>query len=226
MKTYERDEARRLRREQGMSVKEICRTLGVAKSSVSVWVRDIELTEEQQKVLTLRRPFAPGAHKGAITNRNKGLEQRRQYQEQGRIKARERDPLHMAGCMLYWAEGSKSKSMLEFPNSDADMMVFYIKFLRESLQINDTEITVRIACYLGNGISVEEIEDYWLNLLSLPESSLRKTLINVQPRSSQQKDRKLKYGMCKLSVYRTQSVQHVFGAIQEYVGIDKPKWLF
>jgi predicted transcriptional regulator len=226
MKPYEREEARRLRREQGMSVKEICRTLGVAKSSVSVWVRDIELTEEQQEILILRRPFAPGAHKGAITNRNKGLEQRRQYQEQGRIKARERDPLHMAGCMLYWAEGSKTKAMLEFSNSDPDMLVFYLKFLRESLQVNDTDIAPRIACYLGNGVTVEEIESYWLSLFDLPESCLRKTLVNLQPRSSQQKGRKLKYGTCNLAVYHTQFVQHVFGAIQEYAGIDKPGWLF
>jgi predicted transcriptional regulator len=226
MKTYERDEARRLRREQGMSVKEICKTLGVAKSSVSLWVRDIELTEEQQKVLSLRRPFAPGAHKGALVNRNKGLAQRREYQEHGRIKARERDPLHMAGCMLYWAEGRKSKNSLTFVNSDPEMLYFYLRFLRDSLSIDVKDIHMRVSFYLGNGFTENEITDYWLKLLELPPQGLKQTIVNIQPTSSQQKGRKLKYGTCEVAIHRTEVVQHVLGAIQEYVGIEKPEWLF
>jgi transcriptional regulator with XRE-family HTH domain len=44
VKTAEREEARRLRRDEGLSVKELAGLLGVSKSSVSLWVRDIELT--------------------------------------------------------------------------------------------------------------------------------------------------------------------------------------
>lgn len=46
--------------------------------------------------------------------------------------------------------------------------------------------------------------------------------VNKQPTSSQQKGRKLPYGVCEVSVQSTKAVQHVFGAIQEYSGIDKP----
>jgi transcriptional regulator with XRE-family HTH domain len=38
-KTSERKMARQLRQQKGMSVKEIARTIGVARSSVSMWVR-------------------------------------------------------------------------------------------------------------------------------------------------------------------------------------------
>lgn len=54
MKTEQREAARELRR-QGRSVNEIVRELGVAKSSVSLWVRDVELTAEQQHELHNRR---------------------------------------------------------------------------------------------------------------------------------------------------------------------------
>ena len=47
MKTAEREWARDLRRHRAMSVKEIARTVGVAPSSVSVWVRDIALSADQ-----------------------------------------------------------------------------------------------------------------------------------------------------------------------------------
>jgi hypothetical protein len=39
-------------RKKGMSVKDIAKELMVAKSSVSVWVRDIQLTEKQREVLS------------------------------------------------------------------------------------------------------------------------------------------------------------------------------
>lgn len=57
-KTKERQEARRLRAE-GMSVKRIAAALGVAPSSVSVWVRDIATRQEPVKMRTAGRPMGP-----------------------------------------------------------------------------------------------------------------------------------------------------------------------
>jgi predicted transcriptional regulator len=225
MKSKEREEARRLRHE-GYSVKEICQTLGVAKSSVSVWVRDIELTSEQRnRLIEKGSPRMRGRFDGAEANARKHLELRREYQEAGRLKAREQDPLHIAGCMLYWAEGRKARNRLELVNSDADLLKFYMKFLRESLDAPNDKMKIHVNCYLGNGIELTEIEDYWLKILDLSKSHLGKSVVNAQPTSSQQKGRKLLYGVCKLSVQSTELVQHVFGAIQEYSGIDKPEWL-
>jgi transposase-like protein len=51
MKTAERNQARRMRSEEGRSIKEIARLLGVSTSSVSHWVRDIELTDAQHSAL-------------------------------------------------------------------------------------------------------------------------------------------------------------------------------
>jgi transposase-like protein len=78
MKRAERERARELRR-AGHSVKEICRELGVAKSSVSVWVRDIELTDEQLLALKRRSPIYHGQHNGSRAVAAKHREIRRQY---------------------------------------------------------------------------------------------------------------------------------------------------
>src|SRR5213080_405059 len=51
VKTAEREEARSMPRNEGRSIKEIARSLGVSTSSVSHWVRDIELTAEQHDAL-------------------------------------------------------------------------------------------------------------------------------------------------------------------------------
>jgi transposase-like protein len=80
MKTEERNEARRLRAEQGASVKELARLLGVSRSSVSLWVRDIELAETQY--LALRRRMG-GRIDGSRANAVAALARRREAQ--GRV---------------------------------------------------------------------------------------------------------------------------------------------
>ena len=190
-----------------------------------MWVRDIVLTEEQQAALHKQHYAYWAQTRGAHTNAIKGRERRVIYQEEGRQKAREGDPLHLAGCMLYWGEGAKNRNPLKMSNSDAGMLAFYLCFLRESLQVTNDRIVVRIVCYLGNGLSQEDIELYWLEALCLPAKCLRPTTINIQPISSQQKGRKLLYGTTEIAVHETQLAQHVLGAIQEYAGIEKPEWL-
>lgn len=224
MKAEKRKEARRLRH-SGMSVKEITDKLGVAKSSVSLWVRDIELSEEQRLALKRRNPIYMGQHKGSKVVAEKHRGYRRQYQEEGRQKAREAKPLHLAGCMLYWAEGAKSRHSFKLVNSDPDMLIYYMHFLRYSLGVDDNDITVRVNCYLGNGLTLADIENFWLNTLTLDHHSLRKGRCNNQPKSSKQKGRKLIYGVCEIAVNNTQLLHHVYGAIQEYAGIEKPEWL-
>ncbi|MBA3533585.1 MAG: hypothetical protein H0T73_16825, partial [Ardenticatenales bacterium] len=134
MKPELRKEARRLRQE-GKAINEIARILGVSKASVSVWVRDIELTEEQKAQLTKQQRSFKAQSAGAQANREKFREFRIAYQEAGRSKAREGSSLHMAGCMLYWAEGTKARTQVNFANSDPNMVRFFMRFLREEVDI-------------------------------------------------------------------------------------------
>jgi hypothetical protein len=129
--------------------------------------------------------------------------------------------------MLYWAEGSKDRNTITFVNSDREMVVFFVAFLRDSLGVSPEDITVRLNVYLTNGLTLREVEDHWLWALGLPRSSLRKPMINHAPTSSSGRKRnKLPYGVCTIRVKRsTALVQHIYGAIQEYAGFDEPRWL-
>ncbi len=129
--------------------------------------------------------------------------------------------------MLYWAEGSKDRNQLCFANSDVNMVKAFVSFLRECLEVPDEDFTIRLNVYLGNGLSIEAIEDHWLRALSLPRSCLRGHQINHFPTSSSGKRvNRLPYGVCALRVNKsTWIVQHIFGAIQEYAGFEEPRWL-
>jgi hypothetical protein len=129
--------------------------------------------------------------------------------------------------MLFWAEGSKNRNTVCLTNSDPHLVRFFIAFLRRSFGVPSNDFTVRLHVYLGNGLELEEIEDFWLACLELPRSALRKHAINALPTSSSgRKKNKLPYGVCTLRVQRsTWIVQHIFGAIQEYGDFEQPAWL-
>lgn len=215
-------QAQKLRR-QGFSVKEIEKQLGVSRSTVSLWVRDVELTEVQKAHLAERQHAAtakkPGAEANAIRFRNL----RRQYQEAGRIRAREGRFLHHAGCMLYWAEGEKSKNTLHFVNSDPNMLLLFMRFLREEMCVSNDEISLRIHCHTSDAMEMKRIERFWIELLGLSEENVKKTYTKRKGESTK---RVLEYGVCGIKVHSTELVQHIYGAIQEYGGFENPDWLF
>jgi hypothetical protein len=128
--------------------------------------------------------------------------------------------------MLDWAEGAKRRNTIEFTNSDPPMLVFFRRFLVEGMAIEPDEIVMSINVYTNNGLTIEEIERYWLELLDLPRSSVRKHMLNHMPTSSSGRAKnKLPHGVVTRNVHSTWMVQHIYGAIQEYAGFDEPAWL-
>jgi len=212
-----------------MPYKRIASRIGVSASSVYAWTKDITLTEEQ-KSFNLRGPRGPQnpdfVRRRAESWAAKCRAARLASQNDGRRAAREGDLLHQAGCMLFWAEGAKRRNTIQFTNSDPHMLVVFRKFLVEAMAIGPDEIAMSINVYTNNGMAIEEIERYWLDLLKLPSTSVRKHMLNHMPTSSSGRAKnKLPYGVVTLKVHSTWMVQHIYGAIQEYAGFDEPAWL-
>jgi len=152
---------------------------------------------------------------------------RRAAQRRGRNRALEGDPLYLTGCILYWAEGSKNRNTLQFSNSELPMVRTFKSFAMECFDLEADRLTLSLNVYTNNGLSLEQIERYWLNGLGLPQACARKHRTNHYPTSSSGKRRnKLPHGVCTLTVLRsTLIVQEIFGAIQEYAGFEEPAWL-
>lgn len=227
MKTEERKRARTLRREQGLPVKHIARVVGVAPSTVSVWVRDVPLTPGQLEVLRQMNPAYNRQLRGANQNAERGRARRRAFQEEGRALARRGDALHVTGAMLYWAEGDKgSKNCARLSNSDPDLLGLFVEFLRVHLEVPDEKLRVTCHLFADHLARQVEIEQFWLDLLGLPRSCLCKSFVNVYSKYSQKKrQNKLPYGTTRVSVSSTRVVQSIYGSIQEYGGFERPVWL-
>ncbi len=227
-KPTERAKARELR-VSGLPYREIARRLHVSLNSAYRWTSDIELTDEQKEA-NLRGPTGPlnpdRIRRAAASWSKRCSLKRLAYQAEGRSRARGGDPLHQAGCMLYWAEGAKARNTVKFANSDPNMVKFFRRFLTESLEVPVERISLTLNVYTTNGMTIEEIERFWLALLELPYTAVRKHTLNHMPTSSSGRAKnKLPYGVCSLRVCSSRVVQHIYGAIQEYAGFDEPRWL-
>ncbi|HXK15333.1 MAG TPA: hypothetical protein VNH45_12415 [Gaiellaceae bacterium] len=223
MKPEARDEARRLRFE-GASINEIEKTLGVARSSVSRWVSDIELSPEQRAELTRRS--GAGALAGSAVNAERARSRRIGWQEDGRRLARDADPSYIGGCMLYWAEGSKSRSSVEITNADVELIRTFAAFLRQHFDVPAEAMHLRCNLFADHVERQLEIERYWLDAAGLPTSSLRRSRVNSYSKYSQKKrTNKLPYGTAALRVHSTRIVQTIYGSIQELGGFERADWL-
>lgn len=143
-KPHERVEARRLRREDGLTLRSIAARVGVSPSTVLEWTRDIELTQEQQEAIRSSDAAREARAAGNRAMRSRARQRRLAAQDHGRQLAAQEEPLHVTGCMLYWAEGSKRRNDVEFTNSDPDMMRTFVKFLRRCYGVaqDDLRLTV------------------------------------------------------------------------------------
>jgi hypothetical protein len=226
MTTAERELVRKLRRSDGLSVRELAIAAGVSKSSVSLWVRDIQLTEPQLAVLRDRNPAYNAQRNGAAALVAQGRARRASYQEEGRALVREGHDRFVQACLLYWAEGAKARHSLSFSNADAEMIVLWMDLLRTTFRAQEDRI--RITCYLyaDHVARQADVEEYWLQLTRLHRSNMCRSIVNNYSRSSQRKRQNmLPHGTVKVAVHDTRLIQMVLGGIQEIGGFERPAWL-
>lgn len=225
MELGRRTEAERLRRELGLSVKEIARRADVSPGTASRWLRDVPLNAEQRAALNAANPVLNGQMAGARRIAESARAARLSAQAHGRELAQRNDPLRHAGCMLYWAEGSKRRNQVVFTNSDLAMVQLFVRFLRQCYAVPDNAMTVSVNVHLGNGLTIDAIERWWLAALELPASCLRTSAVNRVSRSSLGRRPPLVHGTARLTVCSTFVVQSIFGAIQAYGDFERPAWV-
>jgi transcriptional regulator with XRE-family HTH domain len=224
MKLAEKQKARELR-QSGQSVREIAESLSVSRGTVSRWVHDIVLTDEQRCTLAAR----VGDHclAAARVNRDSYFALRKGYQKRGRDLVKGCDKDFIAGIMLYWSEGGKSRNSVRFCNSDIDMVAFFARFLTKYLAVDKSKMKLSIRWFSGNGLTFEEIKDRWLSTLGLVDQNLGKCIVDYHGKTNScSKKGKLPYGIGVLDVFDTAVVQMIYGAIQEYIGFENEAWIW
>ncbi|MCK9435245.1 MAG: hypothetical protein M0R32_10675 [Candidatus Cloacimonetes bacterium] len=210
-KDKERMMARRLR-ERGLSLKEILNEVSASKSSISSWIRDIELTPEQKKRLKDNGRKFGNSNTADFYRKNRKL-----LQENGAKMLETYGDGFLCGCMLYWGEGTKDKNVVNMINTDQYLLKYFIQWVEKYFAVPKEKIMLN--CTFPPGFNHDEIERFWLKELNLPKTSLYKSIEVESLRKN------YPMGMARIIIYRTDIVQAIYGAIQARCGFLNKKWL-
>ncbi len=204
MRMEEKQRARELR-VQGWSYNDILKEVGVSKSTLSLWLRDIPLTDEQ--IAALSDKFRAGRekfiHKMRIRRDDRWAEYHREAEAEYAILSR--DPTFMFGLALYIGEGTKSdENAVCLTNCDPRVICKAQEFF---LRIGVPYSSLRGAVHLHPGLSAEAAELHWQQVTSLPETQFHRTSLSVSRASAGKKGNTQPCGTFQISATHTKTRQ-------------------
>lgn len=164
-KVVEQRRARELRA-RSWTLEEIAHELGVSKSSVSVWVRDVPFTPKpRNRGHRSQQPHPMHLAKLAEIEHCDGAGR----DVVGRLDERE---LLLVGTALYWGEGFKRDGVVGMANTDPACLELFVAWLRGCFGIDETRLRVRL--YLHEDLDIETAQAYWRSVLGVPVDQFRK----------------------------------------------------
>lgn len=196
-------------RKAGNSYTEIIKQIPVAKSTLSVWLRTVQLSTPQQQRLTNRRYEA--SVRGGVAKKEKRIKHTAEIKktailEVGDISKRE---LWVMGIMLYWGEGAKSKEHnvsqgMIFSNSDPMMVKMYLTWLIKCLEIPIERIKFEIYIHEEYKTRLPQIGTYWATVTGFSIAKFSKIYFKRHSVKTNRKNKGDKYyGMLRVKTTRS-----------------------
>jgi hypothetical protein len=106
------------------------------------------------------------------------------------------------------------------------MVRVFVNFLRCAFGVPANRIRITCNLFADHTARQRLIEDFWLEVAGLPQSSLCKSTVNhYSPYTKKKRTNKLPYGTCRVVVNSTELAQTIYGSIQVLAGFDRPEWL-
>ncbi|PIU14595.1 hypothetical protein COT20_02640 [bacterium (Candidatus Gribaldobacteria) CG08_land_8_20_14_0_20_39_15] len=196
-------------RKQGLSYNEILREVPVAKSTLSLWLRSVGLSQKQKQKLTEKK--LASMRRGQEACRVKRIKITKEIKDEaikeiGKLAERE---LWLISTTLYWAEGEKEKEIegrirsgrVRLSNSDPFLIKIFLKWLTEVCRVPKTDIAFRIYLHEASRYRLSEVQRHWSKMLELPIDYFQKV--------SWKKD--------KIKTKRKNTGENYFGSIDLYV---------
>ena len=177
-------------REQGLDYEEIAAALGVSKSTVSLWVRDMP-RPERLSYEECRKRSAEGSRLYWEAERPAREAQREAVRAvaAGQIGVLSKREIIIAGAVAYWCEGAKSKpyrkqERVVFINSDPGLIKFFLRFLDEAGVV---PAQLRFRVNIHETADVADAERFWRAVTGAEAARFqRTTLKRHNPRTVRQ----------------------------------------
>ena len=170
---------------RGESIRDIEMKLGIPRSTLSGWLRSIQLEPAHKLRLEKRWNYALiNARKGAVKWHTQAKEGRIAYAHQqaeqtlSKIVDTEQTHLEIALAFLYLGEGTKTKLELSLGNSNPLILRFFVAAVHQLYGVTPSQAT----CYLHLRADQDSDSEkqYWSEVLNIPIEQFRKSLIDIR----------------------------------------------
>lgn len=166
-------------RAQGKSYNEIAAELGVSKSSCSLWLRDMARPEPKvcSEEHLLKMQAKRKAYWEAAASEREAARRAQVDAAAAAVSGLTKRELLIAGAMLYWAEGSKSKpwrpaDRVVFINSDPELIHFFLAWLR-LMQVAEDRLALSVSIH--ESADVDAAMEFWSTVTGIPVEQFGKT---------------------------------------------------
>lgn len=125
--------------------------------------------------------------------------------------------LKIIGTMLYWGEGCKSEKncMIDFANSDKEMIKLFLKFLRKVCGIDEKKL--RAYSYFYSNQDINKNIDFWSKLTKISKEQFTKPYIRND--FDESKINKMPYGLIHVRYGDKKLLNLIKNWIEEYKNI-------
>jgi len=166
-------------RKQGKSIRDIENILNISRSTLSGWLRNIELTKEQKEKLHQKwlAALIKARLKAAEINRNERLERIEKIKQEAKeflsgVKI-DKTLKELMLAIFYLAEGTKRENSIVIANSNPEILKAFLNLFRYLYQPDESKF--RCCLHLRKDQSEEQLKDYWTKILNIPKSQFHKT---------------------------------------------------
>ena len=213
MKLIEKEKSRVLRK-QGKSINQIIKETGSSKASVSVWVRDIILTQTQKNKISLRGRSVESIEKRRISRLFNEEKKRRILINNAKkdFTYISLEQLKLIGVILYLGEGGKTKRIVRLANSDPLVIKIMMRFFREICGVPENKFSGHIHTFVH--ADIERTEKYWSKITGISQKQFYKTYIKPSS-ASLQKRKALPFGTFDIYVCDTKLFLTIMGWIEK-----------
>lgn len=165
-------------RENGWSIRDIELKLCIPRSTLSGWLRHVELTQKQKE--HLHREWIKGLEKARSKARVKHMQMKEMRVLKALNEAKEvfkkvnvcdEAVLELLLAMLYWGEGAKTGNRIFIGNSNPDLLKFFLDGLIRVYKLPRN--SVRCALHLRADQNPDEMKRFWSRALQIPVKCIR-----------------------------------------------------
>lgn len=213
--------AERLRVDEGLSYTEISAQLGISKSTLSNWLRDLPLAAELQERLKERLAAnrATFASRALEPNRQRHLLNRQGAYAAGSAVASQVPQMssvkELALAMLYLGEGSKSYNRVQMASTNPIILRFFIESMEQLFGFSRYRCSLRLNLVEIAQSSEDEFKSWWSQQLECVPGQFSKTQFD---RRSHGRELVGDYhGVCTATYYNTAIQQHLLGVAETFI---------